>query len=377
MKLTIPDNNDPQLHEAVKRLLTIQSPHIITEIYGKPTKSKAIGSGRANVQFNDIDRAQTIERVLQFQRLGLEYDYAINGVIPRDPEPIIEELQWLEESPIRTITVANYQLAVLAQEHASNLEITVSFFAGVDNEHKLAQWAELSNVKAVNTDRSTYRNLPLLKKLVETGKQHDTGIRVIANLGCMSDCIRTEEHALVKDFASIDRDALHYAPCTFYCMRYLLEHPEKFLSLPIIRPEDLHKYDEVGVESVKLVDRVQTTAWIENIVTQYLTGSYKGNILELTCNFTRSGADPLTNDQVAAIDMDEVMQTREGVMAYREILPELMGVSIKLAYNLLACNNVCNSCRDGCDTNAIDYDPERRDIVLAQLDRLEREYLFT
>ena len=64
-------------------------------------------------------------------------------------------------------------------------------------------------------------------------------------------------------------------------------------------------------------------------------------------------------------------------MAYREILPELMGVSIKLAYNLLACNNVCNSCRDGCDTNAIDYDPERRDIVLAQLDRLEREYLFT
>ena len=54
MKLVIPDNNDPKLPKAVKRQLERPSNHKIGEIYGKPTKSKYIGSGRANLFFDDL-----------------------------------------------------------------------------------------------------------------------------------------------------------------------------------------------------------------------------------------------------------------------------------------------------------------------------------
>lgn len=45
MKIIIPDNNDSNLTSAVKRLTEKASNHKITEIYGKPTRSKHIGSG--------------------------------------------------------------------------------------------------------------------------------------------------------------------------------------------------------------------------------------------------------------------------------------------------------------------------------------------
>jgi hypothetical protein len=54
-----------------------------------------------------------------------------------------------------------------------------------------------------------------------------------------------------------------------------------------------------------------------------------------------------------------------------------MGVSIDPEYNLLACHNTCESCRNGCyDPSAVKVDPKRREIVLAQLNMLESEYLF-
>lgn len=382
MKLVIPDNNDPELVEVVSKLITKSSNHTISEIYGKPTTNKIIGSGRANIFFDNLTRESLVKRVTEFQQLGLEYNYCLNGILPRarileNRNKIIEELEWLESSPINKITTANYELVRLAEKYAPSVDVAISFFAKVDNKKRFEQWARLSNVKSVNTDRITYRNLVLLEELAELGRVTDTEVRVIANLGCMSDCIRTEEHAIMKDMASVDRESLHYAPCTFYCMKYLLENPEEFLKLPIIRPEDLDKYDEISVDSVKLVDRTQTTSWIEKVVGHYLDGSYKGNILELTCNFTRSGVNEMSNKEVAKIDIDKIIESKERVISYRETLPELMRISIDPNYEFLACNNACESCKSGCyDSSAVNYDPDRREIVLAQLAQLEKEHLF-
>lgn len=382
MKLVIPDNNDPELPVAVNRLVARPSNHIIGEIYGKPTKTKAMGSGRANLRSNGLDNEEMVKRVLQFKEMGIEYDYTLNGILPRarileNRGQIIEELEWLESSPITKVTIANYEVAKLAEKYAPSMDLAISFFAGVKSKKGFIQWAQLQNVKEINTDVATYRNLPLLEDLVNTGKKTDTDVRVIANLGCMSDCARKEEHAIIKDMASIDRENLHYAPCTYFCMKYNLENPEEFLKMPLIRPEDVKKYDDIGIASVKIVDRVQTTPWIEQVVGYYLAEEFDGNILDLTCTYTRLGLEKRTTQQVSEVDMKRVMESRAGVLQYREILPELMSVSIDPEYNLLACHNTCESCRSGCyDPSAVKVDPKRREIVLAQLNRLESEYLF-
>lgn len=381
MKLIVPDNNDQKLLDMISSLIKRQSPHIIGEAYGKPTKNQYLGSGRANIFFDDLPRDETIRRVNAFQKMGIDYNYAVNGILPRtrilaNREKIIEELKWLESSPIRIVTVANYELAQMAMNYCPSVNVTVSTFTGIDSEKRLLQWAKLPNVKAAVVDVSVYRNIPLLKKLVEMGRKHNLAIKVIANLGCMSDCMRTEEHAIIKDLASVNASELHYAPCTFYCLKHLLENPDELLRLPLIRPEDLNVYESIGIEGVKLVDRAQPTTWIERVVECYLDGCFGGNILDLTCNITTFNSGRMTNAQVEEIDIAEIIKSRAGVLKYREMLPELMQVSIDHSYNFLSCDNTCDTCKGCSDTSAVKYDKKRRAKVLQQLMQLENEYLF-
>ena len=381
MKLEIPDNNDANLVKMVSRLVKKSSNHVITEIYGKPTRNVYMGSGRTNIFADDMTKENMIKRANSFKKLGINYNYALNGIIPRarileNRAKIIEELKWLEKSPIRKITIANYEVARLAEKYCPSVSVVVSFFTEVDSKEKVRQWARLSNVKTIITAASTYRNLSLLKELVEVGKECGIGIGLIANLGCMAQCARKEEHAIIKDMASINSSELHYGACTFYCMRYLLENPEKFLQLPLIRPEDLDAYENIGIEIIKLVDRVQTTPWIEKVVGYYLAGSYKGNILDLTCNFSRINLKKQTNAQVAKINMGKVMKEKKSVLGYREMLPELIGASIDHDYNLIGCAYKCENCSGCHKTSAVKYDKKRRKTVLKQLNKLEKDYLF-
>ncbi len=382
MKLIIPDNNDPELLKVVQRLVNKESAHKITGIYGKPTKNEYLGSGRTNKI--DHTRKEAEERVSNFRAMGISYEWSINDIVPRFDfldcrEKIIKELEWLESSSIPSLTVASYGLARLAERYCPNKDITVSFFAGVSSKKKLIQWAKLPNVRTVVLDGSTLRNLHALEELVRIGERYDARIRVIANLGCMSDCIQTRGHAIIKSYASINASRLHCRPFTYYCLKHLLENPRELLQLPIIRPEDLKRYEEIGVDTVKLVDRSRPTQWIEEVVGHYLNGTYHGNILDLTSNFSTLDIRPISTDEVSRISVAELnrlteAEKREWIRRYRERLPEFIGVSINPDYDLLACDNTCEECN--CDPSALRYDPERRRIVLAQLNEIERMYLF-
>ena len=382
MKLIVPDNNDPNLINIYRDLLNIESKHTINSIYGKPTQSKYFGSGRANVLFDNISRSSTIERIVGYQKLNIDYEYAMNGILPNarnlnKRRNIIEELLWLESTPIEKLIVANYELAQLALKYAPSLKIIISSYAAIDNKVKLIQWSKLKNVHMVVLDRTIYRDLDALSSITKEARELGILTCVVANLGCMTNCIRTEEHAIIKDIASNNRDSLHYAPCTFFCLKYLLENLDEFVKLPIYRPEDLDKLDDIGVNFVKLVDRTQTSEWISEVVKHYLTGHYFGNILELTCNFTRENVKEMTNEEVASIDMNDIISEREKVVNYRKILPELIKVNIDKNFSFVNCNKICEECIEECIyTSSVIFDPKRREIVLKQLNFLENEYLF-
>jgi len=382
MKLIVPDNNDPELINIYANLLESDSKHTINSIYGKPTQSKHFGSGRANIIFNNISQSDTIDRVEAYHKLDIDYEYAMNGILPNarnlnNRKHIIEELEWLESTPIKKLIIANYELALLALKYAPSLKLIISSYAAIDNKIKLLQWSKLRNVHMVVLDRSIYRDLDDLSSITIIARELGILTSVVANLGCMTNCIRTEEHAIVKDMASNNRNTLHYAPCTFFCLKYLLENPVEFIKLPIFRPEDLDVLDDIGIDFVKLVDRTQTTEWIKNVVFHYLNGRYNDNILELTCNFTREDVKEMSNDEVAAIDMQDIISERDKVVDYRKILPELMKVAIDKDFSFIHCNKSCEECNIECNYSSnVLYDSHRREIVLKQLNFLENEYLF-
>jgi hypothetical protein len=70
MKIVIPDNIDPDMPVAVNRLVARPSNHRIGEIYGKPTKNTVIGSGRANMFFEDLTSSLSEKTESRSNRTG-------------------------------------------------------------------------------------------------------------------------------------------------------------------------------------------------------------------------------------------------------------------------------------------------------------------
>jgi len=338
MKLIIPDNNDPELINIVRKLSKTNYKHKITGMYGRPTKANFVSSGRGST-FPFLSNSQLKKKVKELRKLEIEYEYSLNTTLPEDRKKstknkLIKLLKWLEKSSIKNVTMTNMGMINLAERYCPNVNVTISFFSRVEDLDTLEQFASKPNVKCIVTASSTYRDLPLLKKMVERGKKHDCKIRIMANLGCMSHCIRKGEHANIQCVTSnkkFKRD-IEYKPCTFYCMELHLKDPKKFLKLPIIRPEDLDKYEKIGIDSIKLVDRDRITSWNTRVIEAYLKGEYDGNLLELTSLFATQ-TSPKSNEELNSIDMGKVIKEENKVREYRRELPELM--KINLDKNLL------------------------------------------
>jgi len=62
-----------------------------------------------------------------------------------------------------------------------------------------------------------------------------------------------------------------------------------------VRPDDLHIYDELGVDRLKLLDRISPTEQLEKILTAYREGVYEGNLAELIPGYRQDRVDAYLN----------------------------------------------------------------------------------
>ncbi|MEW5801734.1 MAG: SCP2 sterol-binding domain-containing protein [bacterium] len=64
-------------------------------------------------------------------------------------------------------------------------------------------------------------------------------------------------------------------------MRQLLSVPETYLRIPLIRPEDLHLYEALGINSFHVLDQSMSTPWIIKTARAYQERKSNDNLLEL------------------------------------------------------------------------------------------------
>ena len=69
--------------------------------------------------------------------------------------------------------------------------------------------------------------------------------------------------------------------CSLSCNYQKLKNPVEFIRSGWIRPEDIHYYEKIGIDRLKLVNRGMTTKNIERVVAAYTNRSYDGNLLDL------------------------------------------------------------------------------------------------
>jgi collagenase-like PrtC family protease len=136
----------------------------------------------------------------------------------------------------------------------------------------------------INLDRSLNRRMSRLADVVSQIRERHPGIQIclLVNEGCIYQCPFKKAHdahiSLSNTGLAPERN--HDMARTFGCRRTYENTPIELLKSPFIRPEDVAAYHSVA-DVFKICGRTLGTGFLEQTISAYLAGAYKGNLLDL------------------------------------------------------------------------------------------------
>lgn len=181
-------------------------------------------------------------------------------------------------------------LADAAPDLCAALEAVPSANCLVDSVEGIVAWrqyvaeAGFRPPTKIILDRNLNRSLPRLGEIAARCRQQypELVLTLLGNEGCLYRCpfkLAHDAHiALANTGLAADRCGV--LNDSFGCRRYFAAHPEAVLQSPLIRPEDVVRYQGV-VKVVKLCGRTLGVAFLQRVISAYLQGSFAGNLLAL------------------------------------------------------------------------------------------------
>ena len=284
MNLTVPTNWQKELITGLAKLNTNGQ---VKEIYGKLALDE-VGGGRPPSALAYVSKKQAKAHIKKIKESGFEFNYLLNSLCfdnleftKKGQKMFRRLLDWISENEVDRVTVANPFLLMWIKENYPQLKITVSAMANINTVKKAKQWETLGADKITFPASAVNRNLKLIKLLRES---LSSKIQLIANSGCLLNCPDLSNHALMNSHVS-----QKWHKCKGYILDYhilncrykRLAEPVNFIRSEWIRPEDIPFYKNLGVDTIKLIDRRLSTEKILQITEAYLKQNYEGNLIDL------------------------------------------------------------------------------------------------
>jgi len=280
MKLTIPVNWEDDYFEKIDFSQT-------EEIYGK-LNIGLVGGGRPGFTMKPVEKDRVKLFVDEAHRRDLKFNYLLNGTCFDNLEMskdgyrnIRKSLDWLSEIKVDAISVSLPMILEIIKKNYPHFSVSASIQVRIDNFEKARYWQDLGadklNISYVDINKD-FEEIKLIKQ------KTTCKIQTIANLMCMHKCPMVTLHGNYNAHASQRKHAMNNFSFDYYlftCANILLSNPVEILKSAFIRPEDLHYYEEAGVDYIKLVERSMTTEALARIVKAYTERSYDGNMMDL------------------------------------------------------------------------------------------------
>jgi collagenase-like PrtC family protease len=280
MKLTIPVNWEDDYFEKIDFSQT-------EEIYGKLNED-LIGGGRPSLTLPPVKKEKVKTFVEEAHKRNLKFNYLINGTCFDNLEitrngyrDIRKMLDWLSEMKVDGISVSLPMVMEIIKKNYPHFSISASVQVRIDGFEKARYWESLGADKINISYVDINKNFEEIRKIKE---KTTCKIQTIANLMCMNKCPMVTLHGNYNAHASQKKhvnDNFSFDYYLFTCAEKLLSNPVEILKSAFIRPEDLHYYEEAGVDNIKLVERSMTTDALARIVKAYTDRSYDGNMMDL------------------------------------------------------------------------------------------------
>ncbi len=279
-RLTVAHNGDRELVPQLARFGCVES------VFGK-MPNDLVGGGRSSFLLADMDFEALRGLIGQAHAHDMQFIYLLNSPclsnleITRDfNNRLFAFIGSLVEAGVDAFVVAMPYMLEMIKRHFPQIKVSISTFALIDSVRKARYWEGLGADRLI-LQQDLNRNFILLRK-IRTAVSCE--LELFANNMCLFQCPIPQFHAAYKAHSSSSKDltggfCLDY--CAFNCALRRLEDPAAFIRGRFIRPEDVHLYENLGIDVFKLADRVKDTAWLVNTVAAYAARRYDGNLTDL------------------------------------------------------------------------------------------------
>lgn len=260
----------------------------VFELYGS-FQEGLFNSARPAKYLPAITRQQFSRHVAQAREMGIQFNYLLNSPSYSNREythagrrELAALLAFLVECKVASVTVAVPYLVDIISHTFPQLEVVVSTIGYVGALAGIDQYREAGAARIV-LDVEANRDFQFLRTACAESR---VPLEVIVNPVCLSQCHFKYNHNCVAALGSQrlvpgEKGVPYNQYYLNWCYLRKLTHESEFLKSPWLRPEDLHLWEETGVNYYKIAGRGLPASEILRLCRSYLAQNFDGNLLEL------------------------------------------------------------------------------------------------
>jgi len=284
------------------------------------------GNGRTGILPTTIEALRKVKDISDTR--GTQLNILINSVTLK-PSPTLDYfIDKMQELDVDSYTVANdeilrYMLDRRVKAKAS-FGIALSTFMYITKIDQIQKYVEMLNTEdRIIVNQNENRNFSFLRELAKISQ---IPIELFANTLCLQNC-RDNLYAHAEFMASSSNKGLIRDPFLDNCVAKRIRDPMLILTSPIIRPEDVAKYEDMGIEYFKLGTRSFTTRQTLAAISAYQNRRWDGDIAELngTVNVDVNNHHPVPNRMLEGMVDQLLLGEKNTKFIYQSYLDRVKG----------------------------------------------------
>lgn len=289
MRLTVATNWDTDLIEQL-------ADYNVGSMFGVMDKTP-VGGGRPSLLLAKVDKNFVKEYIESVHSAGMKFNYLLNAPCMNNMEydkstheELIDYISWLNKIGVDSVTVSIPLLIEIIKEQFPEISVYVSVINHVNSVQRAKLFEELG-VDSIALDFNINRDFKLIKKIRDAVK---CDLTVLVNDGCLYQCPFRYYHYNIIGHASQTINPLegfYIDYCIIRCTMKRFTNPVELIKSRWIRPEDIHLYEDLRINNLKISGRRMATKWLVNTAGAYHNRKYNGNLAELL-NISQLAVDP-------------------------------------------------------------------------------------
>lgn len=284
MKFCIATTWDDGLIHGLKEIEIFSRESKVYELFGSLPVS-TVGSGREAISVPMISREKVANHIELAHSFGIKFNYLINASCMGNKEfslegynELMEYLGWLKEIGVETFTVTIPLLIEIVRNQFPRAEISVSTINHVKSMSQIEYFRKLGANRIILSYMSN-RNFELIRRLKTI---RDVDFEILVNESCLLDCPFRMYHYNLVSHGSQGKRGKSFLQYPFLsCTLMKLQNVAELIKAPWIRPEDLYRYETLGIQYFKLAGREKTTEWLLQCAKSYFSLRHNGNLLDI------------------------------------------------------------------------------------------------